>query len=140
MANAPGQSTARLRGSQAINPTDGKRWEVYLRASKLDSTAKRGMGAARELAYLVPFVLQHPNAIFRGVREEGESQWLCYVGSPADAYNHKTGDPVRPWSGQVFLVFVDDDRIVYDWRWDRADADDLRLPVDSARRFEEKVL
>jgi len=57
-----------------------------------------------------------------------------------ETYNHKTGDRVRPWSGQVFLVFVDDDRIVYDWRWDKADADDLRLPVDSARRFEEKVL
>jgi hypothetical protein len=89
---------------EAIRPRDGKRWEVYLRQSKIEATAKRGMGAARELAYLVPFVLQNPTAVFRGVREEGASQWLCDVGSPPDAYNHKTGERLRPWADQVFLV------------------------------------
>lgn len=101
---------------------------------------KRLRGAARELAYLVPFVLQNPTAIFRGVRDEGESQWLCYAGLPEDAFNHRTGERVRPWAGQVFLVFVDDDRIVYNWRWDRSDATSLRLPVDYAERFEERLL
>lgn len=125
---------------EAINPTDGKPWDVFLRQAKIESTAQRGMGAARELAYLVPFTLQNPTAIFRGVREEGESQWLCYVALPTDAYNHRTGERVRPWTGQVFLVFVDDDRIVYNWRWDKSDASSLRLPIDFAQRFEEQVL
>jgi hypothetical protein len=125
---------------EAVSPKDGKRCEVFLRQSKIEATAKRGMGAARELAYLVPFVLQNPNAVYRGVREEGESQWLCYAGSPPDAYNHKTGERLRPWAGQVFLVFLDDDRIIYNWRWDKADADSLRLPADFARRFEEQVI
>lgn len=125
---------------EAINPADGKRCQVYVRISKIDATAKRGMGAARELAYLVPHALQNPNAIFRGVREEGESQWLCYIGSPPDAYNHRTGERMRPWPGQVFLVFVDDDCIVYNWRWDKADTDELRLPIDHAQRFEERLL
>ena len=65
---------------------------------------------------------------------------MCYVGSPTNAYNHKTGERLRPWTGQVFLVFVDDDGIVYNWRWDKTDADNLRLPVDFASRFEEQVL
>lgn len=104
---------------RAINPVDGRDWEVYLRQSKITTTAKRGMGAAKELAYNVPWTLQNSTAIFRGVREEGESQWLCYVGSPPDAYDYKTNERVRPWLGQVFLVFVDDDRIVYHWRWDK---------------------
>ena len=64
----------------------------------------------------MPLTLQQPTAVFRGVREEGESRWLCYVGLPPDAYNHRMGERLRPWLGQVFLVFVDDDRIVYHWR------------------------
>jgi hypothetical protein len=36
---------------EAVNPTDGRRWEVYLRESKIAATAKRGMGAAKELAH-----------------------------------------------------------------------------------------
>lgn len=98
------------------------------------------MGAAKELAYLVPLTLQQPTAVSCGVREEGESRWLCYVGLPPDAYNDRTGEQLRPWLGQVFLVFVDGDRIVYNWRWDKADLGDLRLPVDLGRRFEERVL
>lgn len=124
----------------AISPTDGKQWDVYLRQARIEAAARRGMGAARELAYLVPFVLQNPTAIFRGVRDEGESMWLCYAGLPEDAFNHHTGERVRPWTGQVFLVFVDDDRIVYNWRWDKSDATSLRLPVDYAERFEERLL
>ncbi len=125
---------------EAIKPADGRRWDVFLRQSKITATAKRGMGAAKELAYSVPWVLQNPTAIFRGVREVGESQWLCYVGEPPDAYNYKTGERVRPWLGQLFLVFLDDDRIIYNWRWDKADPDDLRLPLDFAHRFEERLL
>ena len=125
---------------EGINPADGKQGEVFLRQAKITATAKRGMGAAKELAYLVPFTLQNPTAIFRGVREEGEREWLCYCGQPPDAYNHKTGERVPPWLGQVFLVFADDDGIIYNWRWDKADSENLRLPADHARRFEEQVL
>jgi hypothetical protein len=45
-----------------------------------------------------------------------------------------------PWPGQVFLVFVDDDGIIYNWRWEKADSQDLRLPENHGRRFEERLL
>ena len=61
---------------EAINPQDGKFWELYVRHSKIEWTAKRGVGAAKELAYTVPWTVKHPTAIFRGVREEGERNWL----------------------------------------------------------------
>lgn len=125
---------------EAVNPADGKPSEVYLRESKIAATARRGMGPAQELARNVPWVLQNPTAIFRGVREEGESLWHCYVGCPKDGYDYKTGERVPPWLGQVFMVFVDDDRIIYNWRWDGVDSDDLRLPENYGRRFEERVL
>jgi hypothetical protein len=128
-------------GVEAVNPRDqSKRLQVYLRQSKMAATAKRGMGAAKELAHNVPWTLENPVAVFRGVREEGESQWLCYVAQPPDAYDYRTGERVRPWLGQVFLVFVDDDRIVYHWRWDQTDPADLEHPRDFATRCEERLL
>lgn len=124
----------------ALNPRDGSIRQLFLRESKIESTARRGMGAARELAYLVPDVLLHPTAIFRGVREEGERQWVCYVGFPSDAYNYRTGERIRPRPGQVFLVFADDYGILYNWRWEQADKDALHLPERHGSRFEERLL
>jgi hypothetical protein len=124
----------------AINPGDGKTWELLLRHKKIDSTAKRGMGAARELAYTVPWALLHPTAIFRGLREEGEADWLCYVSVPSQAYDYRTGSLVPAWRGEVFLVFVNDDRIIYHWRWEKADPNNNRLPENSETRFDVKVM
>ena len=67
---------------EAIGPKDGKQWEVYLRQSKIETTAKRGMGAARELAYLVPFVLQNPNAFFAGCAKKGRASGCATSAHP----------------------------------------------------------
>jgi hypothetical protein len=125
---------------EALDPNTGKTRHLYVRQAKIQATAKRGMGPARELAYVVPWAVQNPSAIFRGVREEGESQWLCFVARPQDAYDYKTGERRAPWLGQVFLVFVDDDRIIYNWRWDKADLNQPDLPLDYVDRFEERLL
>jgi hypothetical protein len=119
---------------------EGGTWKLLLRARKVQTTARKGMGAARELGYTVPWALQNPTAIFRGVREEGEASWLCYVSRPTRVYDHRTGELRQPWSGQVFLVFVNNDRIIYNWRWEKADAADPNLPENAAVRFEERVL
>ena len=124
----------------AIDPTTGLARVVFVRVKKAQATARAGMGATRELAFTVPFALQNPTAIFRGVREEGESQWLCYCSVPADAYDFKTHNKRGAWPGQVFLVFVDDDGIVYNWRWEKAHPEDAKLPTDFENRFEQKVL
>jgi hypothetical protein len=98
------------------------------------------MGRARELAFTVPRALLNPVAIFRGVREEGEPEWLCYVSRPGQAYNYRTRDVCQAWPGEVFLIFVNDDRIIYDWRWEKADSSDPNLPENYGVRFDGRVL
>jgi hypothetical protein len=113
---------------------------LLLRARKIQDTAKRGEGAAKELGYTVREAVKRPTAIFRGVREEGESQWLCWVSRPSWAYDYRTGDRRTAWAGEVFLVFANDDRIIYAWRWEKADPDDPDLPENHALRFDERVM
>ncbi|NLF07989.1 MAG: hypothetical protein GX594_08420 [Pirellulaceae bacterium] len=71
----------------AVDPMDGKLTEVYISHGRMDFVAARGMGAAKDLAWSVPEVLLAPTAIFQGVREEGEKDWLCYVGKPRHSYS-----------------------------------------------------
>jgi hypothetical protein len=79
------------------------------------------LGAAVELVDTVRWTLLHFMALFRGVRDLerdiSEDNWLCYVGNPGHAYDHKTGAKRPPWPGEVFLVFVTDERVIYNWYW-----------------------
>jgi hypothetical protein len=126
---------------QAINPADGKVWNLLLRHGKMDWVAlNRGKGAALELAYTVPWALTHPTAIFRGIREDGEIDGLCYVSNPSRMYHYRSGDERPALPGTVFLIYVDDVGIVYLWRWEKSDLRDESLPANSAARFEERLL
>ncbi len=129
---------------EAIDPHDGGKWDVLLADDKVRWTARQGMGRAKELGYTVRGTLAAPAAIFRGIRFpdldlEGDD-WLCYVGKPKQAFNHRTGEAVPPWPNEVFLVFVTDERIVYHWSWYACDGADARLPEGHEDRFTEKVL
>jgi hypothetical protein len=123
----------------AFNPRDGQTWTVLVRDAKAEVIRKRGIGPARELAEIVPPTLLRPNAVFRGLRDRGASNWLCYVGSPTKAYDYENGQRVPPWPGEVFLVFVNDQRVVYNWRWEKADPADPKLPIDFETRFLERL-
>ena len=129
---------------EAIDPRDGKIWHVLLPDTKMDYTARRGLGAAMELADTVRWALRHPRSIFRGVREIEkdvvEDDWLCYVSAPGHAYDYKTGAKRAAWPGEVFLVFVTDDRVIFNWYWCEADKRECYLPSDYENRFLEKVL
>lgn len=125
----------------AIDPADGRPWHVLVSHEKMDHIYKRGKGAVSELTDSVSWGLLHPKAVFQGVREEGEDTWLCYTSIPPHAYDHKDGRRVKPpWAGQVFLVFVNGDRVVYNWRWEKADLADPGLPAGYKNRFRKRVL
>ena len=128
------------RPIEAIDPVTGKTHNVYLRTKSIQETAKRGMGPTRELAFTVPVVLKTPKAIFRGVREEGELSWLCYCGIPDTAYDRKTGASGPSWADEVFLVYVNDDGMIYNWRWEKCDQTDCDLPINYVSRFDERAL
>jgi hypothetical protein len=106
---------------EAINPHDGKKWKVYVRDKTMDDAVKRGPGVVRELGYTVLDAVLHPAAIFRGDRDEGEPDWLCYVGRPGKCYDYKTGDVRRPWPGKLFVVKFDEFRILQWFGWIRDD-------------------
>ncbi|GMU24541.1 MAG: hypothetical protein AMXMBFR13_46150 [Phycisphaerae bacterium] len=45
-----------------------------------------------------------------------------------------------PIPRQVFLVFVNDEQIAYNWRWERSDPEEPTLPVDHQSRFKKRLL
>jgi hypothetical protein len=127
----------------AVDPRDGGKWHVLLSDKKMDYVASQGHGAAMELADTVRWALLHPRALFRGVRdlEKGiaEDNWLCYVANAGHAYDHKTGKRRAAWPGEVFLVFVTEERVLYNWYWYEADGHESHLPADYDSRFLEQV-
>lgn len=128
---------------EAIDPHDGNFWKVLLPDKKLAWAAREGKGTALELAYTVRWALCNMCYLFRGVRDDeleiDDDGWLCYVATPPHAYNRRTGAQVPPWPGEVFLVYVTDERVIYHWAWYDCDHQHKNLPIDHAARFTEKV-
>ena len=128
----------------AIDPVSGKTCKVQIRQERLLAVARRSLGQAKECGYIVPAILQHPTAIFEGLRSDEDEDrrgvgWRCYCGVPPTAYR-ADGTERPPWPQQVFLVFVNEERVAYNWRWEPADAEDPKLPFNHAERFKRKVL
>lgn len=129
---------------QAVNPIDGKPCEVLISYDRMQAIARRGMSQAKECAYIVPAVLQAPTAIFEGLRRDEDEDrrgygWRCYCGIPTHSYR-QDGTEAPPYRNQVFLVFVNDAGVAYNWRWERADPDDPKLPAGHAERFKKRLL
>lgn len=102
------------------------------------------MAHAKECAIIVPMILQHPTAIFEGLREDEDEDprgvgWRCYCGIPAISY-HSDGTERSPYPGQIYLVFVNDEEVAYNWRWEKADPDDPKLPQNYTQRFKKRLL
>lgn len=128
----------------AIDPTDGKPCKVQVSHDRMMTVAKRSLGQAKECGYIVPVILQRPTAVFEGLRSDEDEDrrgvgWRCYCGVADKAYQ-ADGSERSPWPGQVFLVFVNDEKVAYNWRWEQADADDPKLPINHDQRFKRRLL
>lgn len=139
-----GKSRRKYLQISAIDPVTGKPCLVQLSYDRMNTVARRSLGQAKECGYIVPATLQKPTAIFEGLRtDEDEDRrgvgWRCYCGVPAKAYR-TDGSERDAWPGQVFLVFINDERIAYNWRWEQADADDPKLPIHYRERFKGRLL
>lgn len=128
---------------EGIRPADGERWSVLLSREKADWMLRyRSQGQIEEMIRLVPKALLMPTAIFKGLRDRAEKDWLCYCFVPDRAY-HPSGTPKPPYEREVFLVFVSvegDRRVAYLWYWHEADPGDPGLPLGHADRFGRRVL
>jgi hypothetical protein len=136
----------------AVNPEGRNKPVLNLIYSqtKVSHVRKLGfLGAIKEAVELVPFTLQHPNSIFGGLRppddkHSGESPgWLCYCSKPVCRYT-KSGDLSDPEPHKVFLVFVNEDQIIFNWRWENADiaafCNKEYLPENYSTRFRRRYL
>lgn len=138
-------SRRRHLAMQAVNPNDGTLTaEVLIAYDRMQTVGKRSMGHAKECGIIVPMILQKPTAIFEGLtHDEDEDRrgvgWRCYCGIPDESYR-ADGTPRPAYAGQVYLVFVNEDRIAYNWRWEKADPDNPNLPIGHATRSRKKLL
>ncbi|ODS31207.1 MAG: hypothetical protein SCARUB_03678 [Candidatus Scalindua rubra] len=129
----------------AINPIDGKKFSVKVNRKRMQIVARRGKGHVYEMAYVLPEVLMKPKAIFEGLRIDEEEPkddiigWHCYVGKPSKAFR-SNGQQMEAWPDQVYLVFVNEENVVYNWRWEKADSRDLDMPKEYDKRFRKRVL
>ena len=107
------------------------------------------LGAIKEAVELVQFTLKYPNSIFEGLRPPDDEYsnkspgWLCYCSRPVNDYT-RTGEEISPPSWKVFLVFVNEDRIIFNWRWENADVEAFHgrdyLPENYSTRFKKRLL
>ncbi len=129
----------------AIEPHDGTlTCEIQISYDRLQYISKRGKGHAMECAYILPAILCAPTAIFEGLRNDEDEDhqgygWRCYCGIPVQAYR-VDGTLRTPYPNQVYLIFVNDEHVAYNWRWEKADPNDSRLPIDHKIRFRKQLL
>ena len=135
---------------KAIDPADGKYYDVTISYRRLHEFIKpRGLGAVLETRYTVLEVLQKPTGIFEGLCADADEPrqndrnrgvgWRCYCGIPAHDYE-EDGTEVPPRPNKVFLVFITDELVAYNWRWEECSSDDPRFPVNYQARFKEQLL
>jgi hypothetical protein len=129
---------------QAIEPASGSSSEVLISYDRMQAVARRSMAHAKECGIILPMILQQPTAVFEGLRQDEDEDrqgvgWRCYCGIPAHAY-HSDGSERSPYPGQVYLVFVNDEGVAYNWRWEKADAVEPTLPQNYQTRFRKKLL
>jgi len=131
---------------QAIDPQSGKLIDLFMSHRRIQFMAGLGQGRILEAAYTVPEALQKPTEIFEGLcRQDDEPKdskirgigWRCYCGVPSVRYS-RNGDELSVRDGEVFVVFVTDDKVVYLWDWVKCDPTDRRLPIDHENRFKKR--
>ena len=128
----------------AIDPANGKFLEVQISFNRIQTVGKRSQGHASECAYIVPQILQKPSAIFEGLCLDADEPhrgygWLCYCGIPTCSYT-TDGQTKDPWPNEVFLVFINDEKVAYNWYWTACDDDNHDLPKDHDTRFKKRLL
>lgn len=143
MAESEGSRRKYLK-LQAIDPNTGSMGEVQVSYDRMQTVGRRSMAHAKECGLIVPKILQEPTAVYEGLCEDEDEDsrgvgWRCYCGVPDNSY-HPDGTPRSTYPGQVYLVFVNDEEVAYNWRWEKADPNDPELPVNHETRFKKRLL
>jgi hypothetical protein len=128
----------------AIDPITGQAVSVSFSHDKLMALTARSRGQVMEAARVVPAILLKPLGIFEGLCRDADEPyhgvgWRCYSGQPTVAYK-EDGTACDPWDGEVFLVFVNDERVAYEWYWTKGDPNRPGWPTGHEGRFKKNLL
>ena len=100
--------------------------EVYLSAYKYFPVKYENLRAAK-------FVLENPERIFAGIRRFTDGGW-CFTGRPA--IWHIKERVTSPFPAElVFAVYLNPGLCVYEWRAEKAAANDPSSPDDWENRY-----
>jgi hypothetical protein len=127
-----------------IDPHTGKKRTIQLSYDKLKSLPRLGKGRVLEAAQIVLPTLLHPTAIYEGLTQNRDHDprgvgWLCYAAIP-DRCFEDDGKQFPTPSGEVFVVFVNDEWVAYNWYWVKADVSDPNQPDGYEKRFNKRLL
>jgi hypothetical protein len=130
---------------QALDPVTRKpNAEIQISYDRMQTVGRRSLGHAKECGYIVPAILQQPRAVFEGLRRDEDEDprgvgWRCYCGIPDRSYR-RDGTEAAAYPQQVYLVFVNEEGVAYNWRWEKADPDNPNLPIGDQDRFQKQLL
>jgi len=117
-----------------VNPDDpdGPPIDVIIPLRVVRAYFKRNPVAYENLR-CAKWVLEHPLRIFSGVREFQEGGW-CYTGRPL--YWHIRPEVVAEFPvGLVYVVYIQPSRLVYEWRAEDVDPEDVLAPLGFQDRY-----
>ncbi len=85
----------------------------------------------------LPYALNNPTAIFKGLARDGHEHSFCYVSKPV---RYWTGEGPDDWRRNdptlVFTVYMMGTLEIYSWKFEKADIDN-NYPVNYKERYGE---
>ena len=144
MATTPIYQNGELRFA-AFHPSQGQ-YGVRVTRRKLVHWAGLGEWRLNELNVCVCKVLERPAAIFEGLRKEEDENrgpdgagWWCYAGIPSTRFLDYGSGARKPTDNEVFLVFVTDEDVAYNIRWEKVENNVEWLRAEHPERFQRTI-
>lgn len=134
---------------KAFDPYDpeGEAWDLLVSCG-LERKFQGQIFKVKELAITVAQTILKPIQVCSGLRDdftptEQSDEWLCYISKPGIRFVHVVGKPGKPNEAypqptdRLFMVFVNEKRVIYNWRWEMADHQNPNCPIDDELRFDQ---
>jgi hypothetical protein len=122
--------------------TPGQRRDIGVTTEFLDRVARHfPPRMLHELRLLVPETLRHPDTLWAGIREPdpGEDDaGYCFAKHFPYRINGEGGQYPNK-EAAVFCVYVNNDFLIYEYRWDESDRADHRYPRGHESRFQRHI-
>ena len=107
---------------KGICPEDRRECEFKISTAKINWIHKHGPDDKFYNIRNLPFALNRPVAIFKGLKRDGHDTSYCYIARPVRRFVNDTASlpTAPPW---VFMVFIDSNLEVFNWRFEKDDKD-----------------